>query len=403
MTLRFPMMICSVLLLAATTSRGADWPVWRGPSGSGISTEAGWAPWDEKGPRIAWRAQVGVGFSSFVAARGRVYTAGYADDADSIVCLDAETGKVVWKHSYPAELGAKFFEGGTTGTPTVDGDRVYFLSRAGDVWCLDAAAGKPIWSANIQKQLGVNVPGWGFGGAPVVHQDLLLLNAGEAGVALDKASGKVVWQSGKKDAGYSTPYLTRVGTDTLAIFGSAQSYIAVNPQTGKEAWRVRWVTQFGVNAADPIVDGGRMFISSGYGKGCTLVQLTADQPPKEVWKSRVLRTQMNAAVLFDGHLFGVDGDTTEKASLKCVELSTGTEKWVHPGFGSGTVILADGKLIALAADGELSVAPASPQGFKQVASARVLTGKCWTVPVLSDGRIYCRNWKGQIVCVDVRK
>ena len=112
---------------------------------------------------------------------------------------------------------------------------------------------------------------------------------------------------------------------------------------------------------------------------------------------------MNAAVLFDGHLYGADGDTTSRAALKCVELNTGTEKWARPGFGTGTVILADGKLIALSAGGELSVAPATPAGFEPVARAQVLGGKCWTTPVLADGRIYCRNWKGQIVCLDVRK
>jgi outer membrane protein assembly factor BamB len=84
-------------------------------------------------------------------------------------------------------------------------------------------------------------------------------------------------------------------------------------------------------------------------------------------------------------------------------MSTGKEKWAHEGFGTGTVIVADGKLIALSAGGELSVAPATPDGYKPVARGQVLAGKCWTSPVLSDGRIYCRNWKGQVVCVDVRK
>jgi outer membrane protein assembly factor BamB len=177
----------------------------------------------------------------------------------------------------------------------------------------------------------------------------------------------------------------------------------VNPLTGKEAWRVGWVTQYGVNAADPIVDGDRLFLSSGYGKGAALLKVAAAQPPQELWKSKVLRTQMNPAVLFDGHLYGADGDTPGRAALKCVELNTGAERWAEPGFGTGAVTLADGKLIALSAGGELSVAPATPQGYQPVARAQVLGGKCWTVPVLSGGRIYCRNWKGQIVCLDVRK
>ena len=403
--LRFAVVI-SVALAAASPARADDWPTWRGPSRNGISAETGWTPWGAGGPKVAWRAEVGVGFSSFVVAKSRVFTVGYADDADTVVCLDAESGKAVWKHTYPSELGDKFFEGGTTGTPTVDGDRVYTLSRWGDAFCLDAATGKVVWSTNVQKQHGMPVPGWGFGGAPLVYENVLVLNAGEAGMGLDKATGKVLWQSAKKEAGYSTPLPLPLaaGAEPLVVLGSAQSYVAVNPLTGKEAWRVRWVTQYGVNAADPVVDGDRLFLSSGYGKGAALFKLAAPpQPPQEVWKSKVLRTQMNPAVLFDGHLYGADGDTTGRAALKCVELNTGKEKWAHPGFGTGTVIVADGKLVALSAGGELSVAPASPAGYEPVARAQVLGGKCWTVPVLSGGRIYCRNWQGQIVCVDVRK
>jgi outer membrane protein assembly factor BamB len=395
--------IISLALLAAPPARAEDWPCWRGPSRNGISAETQWSPWGAGGPRIAWKAQVGVGFSSFVVADRRVVTIGYADHADTVVCLDAESGDLLWKHSYPSELGDKFFEGGTTGTPTIHDGRVYTLSRWGDVFCLDAASGKVVWSKNIQKEHGVPIPGWGFSGAPLVHGDALLLNAGDAGMALDKSSGKLLWQSANKDAGYSTPCIARFGPQTLAILGSAQSYVAVDPLTGKEAWRIRWVTQYGVNAADPIIDGPRIFLSTGYGKGAALHELAPQKPPRELWKSKVLRTQMNPAVLYDGHLYGADGDTTARAALKCVELATGAQKWSHPAFGTGTVIIADGKLIALSAGGELSIAPATPQGFKPLAQAQVLGGKCWTAPVLANGRIYCRNWQGRIVCIDLRK
>ena len=117
----------------------------------------------------------------------------------------------------------------------------------------------------------------------------------------------------------------------------------------------------------------------------------------------MLRTQLNPPVLVGNYLYGADGDTTEKAPLKCVEAETGTEKWKVPGFGPGAVSVADGRLIALSATGELMVAPASPDGFKPTARAQVLGGKCWTVPVLANGLVYCRNSRGDIVAVDLRK
>ena len=396
------LLICAVL---AQPARAADWPQWRGPGHDGVSSESGWADrWPAGGPPIAWKANVGTGFSSFAVAQGRVFTAGNSDNMDTVFCLDADSGKVLWKHSYPADLGDKFFEGGTTGTPVVDGDRAYFLGRWGEVFCFDAASGKVAWSTNVHKEVGDRIPGWGFGGSPLVFKDLLVLNVGEAGLAMEKATGKVVWHSASKDAGYSTPVPMQHGGQWFAVLGSGQSFLAVNLQTGKEAWRIRWLTEYGVNAADPIVDGDRVMISSGYGKGAALLKIgDAGSAPKVLWKNREMRTELNAAVRVGPYVYGIDVQTPDNASLKCIDLATGAEKWAQPDVGLGALMVADGRLIVLGEHGELMIAPATPAGFNATARARVLGGKCWTVPVLANGRIYCRNARGDVVCVDVRK
>ena len=399
-----PILLAAVMASVTTLSLTAnDWPHWRGPDRSGISTETAWADqWPAAGPAIAWKAQAGLGYTSFVVANGRAVTAGHADEKDTVFCFDANTGKLLWKHAYPSELGDKYFDGGTTGTPTIDGDRVFWLSRWGDTFCLNLTDGKVIWNKNVQTESKARVPDWGFGGAPLVQGDKLILNVGDAGLALDKKTGAILWQSAPKSAGYSTPMPLKQGNNTLAVFGSAQSYVAVSLADGKEAWRIKWLTQYGVNASDPIFDGDHVFLSTGYGKGSALFKLGGAEPV-EVWKSKAFRTQMNGAVLYKGHLYGVDGDTTEKASLKCIDFATGTEKWKHANFGSGGVIIADGKLIALSGTGELMVAPAAPDGFKPTARTQVFGGKCWTAPVLANGRIYCRNSRGEVVVVDARK
>ncbi len=392
-----------LLLLAASPAFADDWPQWRGPQRNGISAETGWLEaWPEGGPPVAWRAEVGTGFSSFAVAGGRVLTLGNVDHVDTLFCLDAAKGTLLWKHSYPSDLGDRFFEGGPTSTPTVEGDRVYVLGRWGDAFCLEAATGKVRWSANVHKEAGVRTPGWGYAGSPLVHGDLVIFNVGEAGLALEKATGKVRWKSADKDSGYSTPLPVKRGDAWIALLGSGASYLAVDLATGREAWRVKWVTQYGCNAADPVVDGDRAFISTGYGRGGALLKMK-DGDPDVAWQNKALGTQMNSAVLVGGHLYGLDGDTGRGADLKCVEFATGGEKWSVAGLGAGSLMAADGKLIVLSEKGELLLGPASPERFRPSARAQVIQGKCWTVPVLANGRILVRSAEGEVVCLDVRK
>jgi outer membrane protein assembly factor BamB len=386
------------------TSIADDWPQYRGPDRNGISKETGWLDhWPQEGPPIAWKASVGLGFSSFVISGGKAVTVGHADQKDTVFCFDALSGKEIWKHSYAAELGDKFFEGGTTGSATFDGDKLYWLSRWGDLFCFEAASGKIVWSRNIQKEEDLKVPMWGFTGAPTVVDDLLILNAGETGYAVNKSTGRSVWRSAiNKEAGYSTPLPVRRGGKTEIWLANATAYVGIDV-TGKELWRTKWLTQYGVNAADPIPVGENVFISTGYGKGAALFKPNGDAEPTVIWKSKVLRTQLNPGVIVGKYIYGVDGDTTDKASLKCIEAETGVEKWAVANFGSGAVTVADGKLLALNGTGELAVAPVSPEGFKPTSRAQILGGKTWTAPALANGIVYCRNSRGDVAAVDLRK
>jgi outer membrane protein assembly factor BamB len=390
-------------LLMPPAAHADDWPCWRGPSHNGISAETHWLDaWPNDGPPVAWRASLGVGFSTVAVSQGRLYTLGNADDKDTVYCLDAVTGKQLWTHAYDAPRDPNNFEGGPTATPTADGDRVYTIGRQGDLFCLDAATGKVVWSQNVVKQLSQRVPTWGLAGSPVVYGDLLLLNLGAGGVALDKATGKVAWKSAAKDPGYSTPVPFRRGNEWFAVVSCEDAYAAVNVQTGRELWRVSWPTQYGVNAADPVVAGDQVFLSSGYNKESALFTM-AEGEPTAVWRNKSLRNQINSSVLLDGFLYGFDGDTSSRARFKCVDWKTGAVRWEDETYGCGALTAAAGKLIVLSDKGELAVGPASPEKFRPTARAQVLDGKCWTVPVLANGRIYCRGAEGDLACVEVRK
>jgi outer membrane protein assembly factor BamB len=400
---RTPLMLIAAggLLAAGPQSSGEDWPRWRGPELNGISREKGWTTdWPGSGPRKLWQAAVGIGFSSVTVADGRVFTLGNTNETDTVYCFDAVTGKPIWNHAYPCPLDATYYEGGPGSTPTVDGGRVYTLGKRGQLFCFDAASGNVIWQKNLIDELGVTKPRWGFAGSPLVEDHWLILNVGGAGTAVDKATGKVVWLSDTNAAGYATPVPFMSGTTRAAAIFSARALVGVRVGDGKELWRHPWVTKWDINIADPIPAGDRLFVSS-FDRGCALLD---SKSGTEIWANKNIGNHFNSCVLLDGFLYGVDGNSDqEHKDLRCLDWKTGGVKWTYQGLGLASVLVADGKLMVLSDRGELVVAPASPEGFKPLARAQVLGGKCWTVPVLANGRIYCRNAQGTIVCLDVSK
>lgn len=379
----------------------ADWPQWRGPDQNGISKETGWsAKWPASGPKQLWKAQVGQGYSSFAVSSGRVYTTGNEKDQETIFCLDANTGVEIWKHTFDSKLDPKYYDGGTSATPTVDGERVFTINKRGLVQCLDAIKGGVIWSKNLPEELKIKIPEWGFAGSITVVGGNILLNVGTAGTMLDKLTGKVVWTSGTDVSGYSTPILFDANGERAALFMIKQDAVAVKTTDGKELWRAPWKVSYDVNAADPILTGGKLFVSAGYNRGGALFDVTAT-PAKQVWENKNMRNHFNPSVLLGGNLYGIDGDSTKTDSaLRCVDFQTGEIKWTEK-TGFGSVTAADGKLIVLTSKGELLVADASPANFKPISRTQALGGKCWTTPVLANGKIYCRNSAGQVICLDV--
>ena len=229
---------------------------------------------------------------------------------------------------------------------------------------------------------------------------MVILNAGTQGVALKKSDGSVVWQSGKGACGYATGVPFTVGGQKCIAMPVSRDVVGFNPATGKVIWQFPWKTSYDINAADTIISGDTVFISSGYNKGCALYKINGSDVTK-IWQNKNMRNQVNSSVLWQVHLYGFDGQVGGKGKLTCLNFKTGEVKWSQGGMGTGSLMLADGKLIILGEKGKLVIAEASPEGFKELASAQVLTGKCWTVPVLANGRIYARNAAGQLVCVDV--
>lgn len=378
-----------------------DWNQWRGPNRDGISPEKGWTKtFPASGPKILWRGHLGIGFSSLAISGHRVISMGFEDGKDVVKCLHADTGVELWRYSYPASLDPNLYEGGPNSTPAIVNGRVYAMGKDGQAICLDLEDGSLKWGKSLRQMTRAKRPDWGFSGSPLVEGTLVFYNVGTAGTALLADSGDLAWNNGSAEPGYASPIaFTHEGRRLIMIFG-ARHLLATVAVSGKGAWSYPWKTNFDINAADPILDGNRVFIASGYGHGCALLDFSEGKP-RRVWENKELRMHFNPAVLLGGMLFGFDGNTNSRCTFKCVDLENGNVRWEEEGSGFGSVIASDGHLLVLNERGELLIAPARASGFSPTARARILDGKCWTAPAFSGGRLYARTANGETVCVDL--
>jgi outer membrane protein assembly factor BamB len=382
----------------AASAGAVDWNQWRGPDRSGITPETGWTfAWPPAGPPVAWKVKLRPGYSSVAVSRGRVYTMGWNRGRDTVYCLDAATGNTLWEHTYACG-GSPYPEARTT--PSVDGNAVYTVGKLGVVCCLDAATGKVNWSKNVQEELQAPFGRWRLTASPLVEGDLLLVAAGKGLVAMEKSSGAVRWHIESEQHSFSPAlaFTTARGERRVAVVAGTEVILARLPG-GAVLWRHPWRPEYPTTIADPVVSGDRMFISTNYLKGALLD--VGGQAPRVLWQNKDLLSHVATAILWKGCLWGFHGDVRTSATcMVCMDFDTGAVRWKQPMKGSG--IMAGGKLLLTTFDGDLVVAEADPGGYKELARAKVLEEPCWTVPVLSGGRIYCRGKGGTLVCLDVR-
>lgn len=392
------MKLCLLVFAAflAANSPAADWPQWRGPNRDGVSSEKVSTVWPGEGPRLLWHAAVGTGFSSISISHGRAYTMGNTNNQDTIWCFDAATGRNLWRHTYAAKLDPQWYEGGPGATPTVEGGRVFTISKWGNVFCLDAAKGVVLWQHDLRRA-GVKPNRWGFAGSPLVWGDLVILNAGTAGIALDRNAGRIVWSNGRAAAGYASPTLFASGGRECVLIFAAKYLVALDPQSGHELWRQFWQTDWDTNNTDPLVHRRRIFISS-FSRGCGLLSMAGGKP-QVIYTNKVMSSNLSPGVVLGDYLYAFNGEAKQNTDFRCVHVPTGQLKWASKDPAFGSLIEVGGKLLVLSEKGELLLAEASPAGFKPLARAKVLNKVCWTPPALADGRLYVRNARGELRCL----
>ena len=304
--LTLPCLAWSILLVSI--ARADDWPQWMGPRRDAIWREAGVAAAiPAAGLPVKWRVEVKGGYAGPAVAGGRVYLMDYDRRAgelanapndrtllngnERILCLDATTGKVLWKHEYDCPYSISYAAGPRC-TPTVADGQVYALGAEGHLTCLDAASGRVLWTKDFQKDYSAPVPIWGFCGHPLVEGDLLICLVGGPGsvaVAFDKATGVERWRAlTASESGYCPPTIIEASGRRQLVIWDADNLNSLDPSTGKVLWSRPLKPMYGMSIMAPQVSDtkqGRVLFASGIGRVGALFRLVADAPGAEVaWR-----------------------------------------------------------------------------------------------------------------------
>ena len=415
---------CTACWFIAMPSNADDWPQYRGKHGDGKSSEIiGNVNWSAGGPKVLWKAETPLGFSSFSVADGRAFTLVARGEEESkvetCIAIDVATGDELWSVAFgPSEYnhgggnaGASGNKGGDgpRSTPTCDGGHVYVYDSHLMLTCMKASNGEVVWQADVEKEYdGPNIK-WLNASSPVVDGSHVYVGGGGEGqsfLAFNKNSGELVWKSGDETITHATPALASINGQKQLVFFAKSGLVSVSAASGSEAWRCKF--PFSVStAASPIVDGNFVYCSAGYGVGAGffhIVDSGAGEEAEEIWfKPNKLMNHWSTPIVHDGHLYGIfEFKKYGTAPLNCVELKTGKIKWSKRGFGPGNCILVGDKLVVLSDAGEVVVVPASPDEYKEVARAKVIDGKCWSTPAFSDGKLFVRSTV-EAACLDLAK
>jgi outer membrane protein assembly factor BamB len=401
------------MLAASGALWAADWPQYRGPAHDGTTSEK-MSAWP-KAPKALWKVPTPNGFSSFAVKDGRAFTmVGRQEDGaprEVLIALDAATGKEIWSAAFGStryghdggNAGAGNNKGGDgpRSTPTVDGDRVYVLSSDLVLAAFEAKHGKEIWRRDLVREHKANNPTWKNAASPVIEGELIFVAGGGAGESLlgiNKNDGKTVWKSESDRITHATPTVATLHGERQVIFFTQKGLVSVKPESGAVLWRhpFRFSTS---TAASPVVAGDIVYCSAGYGVGSSAIQVSKAgnrYHVSELWmvSGNSIANHWSTPVHKDGYLYGMFqfkeyGD----GPVKCIDLKTGKTMWSQRGFGPGNVILVGNDLVALSDDGKLVLIEPTPGRYQEKGRFQAVTGKCWSTPAFSEGRIYVRSTK----------
>jgi outer membrane protein assembly factor BamB len=449
-----PSLLAALVATSVIVARADDWPQWLGPQRDGVWRERGIvAAIPADGLPVVWRAPVAGGYSGPAVANGRVYVTDYVvregdlvnspndrtlrAGTERVLCLDAATGKLVWKHEQDVPYSISYASGPRC-TPTVADGLVYTLGAEGNLLCLDAADGRLLWSKDLKKDYAAPTPIWGFCGHPLVEGDLLVCLVGGPGsvaVAFDRKTGAERWKAlTASESGYCPPTIIESGGVRQLVIWDADNLNSLEPATGRVLWSQPLKPMYGMSIMAPQVADtslGRVLFASGIGRVGALYALGADAPGARVlWRGEPKSAVYcaNSTPFIDGDtLYGCDCDT---GMLTAVALADGKRLWETTAATMGgsrrgkhgtAFLVRQAEPVAgdppgatrtwiFSETGDLVLARLSAEKYEELGRMHVVdpTNECfgrevvWSHPAFAGGAIVVRNDR-EIVCVKAAK
>ena len=404
--LRVTLMALSLPTLAVAD----DWPQWGGPQRDAVWRETGIVkklPTTDLLPRV-WSTPIKEGYSGPAVSNGRVYITDFdvleaRRGKERVVCLDAENGKPIWEHTYPAE-GA---------TPVIDDGLVYTIGAMGDMFCFQADSGDIVWQTNFVKTYGTELPTWGMAASPlVVGEQLITLVGGPNAlvVSFNKKTGKENWKAlNDANIGYCPPVLFEFGGVPQVIVWHPSAISSLDPLTGQEIWSVPFRVRSGLSIPTPRKIGNRLFVTAFYNGPMMLEVATDGRSAKVAWQGKSdseiktdgLHSIMPTPIVTPTHIYGV----CSYGQLRCLDSTNGKRLWMSiKATGEGRwwnafLIQHEDRVFIHNEQGDLIIATLSPSGYEEISRAKLVEPTrrvqrrmtIWSHPAFAMKSVFARN------------
>jgi outer membrane protein assembly factor BamB len=395
-------LILSLTLVVVATASAADWPQWRGPNRDGVVADATIPAAWPKTLKESWKVTVGVGHSSPVLVNGKIYVFARQGEDETLMCLDAATGKELWRSAQPIAYtmnpAATGHGKGPKATPVVSNGNVYTFGISGVLSCHDANTGKLKWRQEFSKQYSATSPLYGTAMSPLVIDRMVIAHIGgqDSGAltAFDGETGAVKWSNNMDGPAYTSPIVVTLAGVKQIVTAMQKEIVGVDPASGKLLWKLPAKSEYDTNSVTAVVYKDTLVLSRE-DQGIIAIKLTnqgAELSPQELWTNKDVVLYMNSPVLQANQLYAMT--IKNKGQLVSIDADTGKVLWLSPGrMGENAAILnlAGKAILVLTNEARLYVLSPAAKQFEPIAEYTVADSPTWAHPLVTGNRIFVKD------------